>query len=378
MKIEMIEIERLSPHPRNSRTHSREQITAIGRALREWGFTQPVVADENLVILIGHGRVEAAKAIGLKTAPVLIRKGLSDEKKRALLLSDNRLAELGSSWDDGILNDELRYLLDNDFDLTLTAFDLPEIPPDRLPPAPKPDPEPIVTVPGDVWHMGDHHLACGNPGAQAQVLDAAPDLLVTQAFQSDVEALAAALGATEAPVAYVWHTPEIGALVARLLEAASFEIRCQIINVREQTGSGRPYALQHDPCWYAVRKGAKASFHGGRTQSTLWKAGKIPASGAGRWLPIECWKRAIINHTTLGASVVLDPLAAGGSVFIAAHQIGRRAAGVEMEPSMCDFAVRRWENFTAREARHGGTGQTYREVAEERGAGTEAEAEAEA
>jgi hypothetical protein len=361
VKIEEIEIERLSPHPRNSRTHSREQITALGRALKEWGWQQPVVADENLVILIGHGRVEAAKAIGMKTAPVLVRKGLSDEKKRALLISDNRLAELGSSWDDGILNDELRYLLDNDFDLTLTAFDLPEIPPDRPPPGPAPEPEGIVTLPGDIWHLGDHRLACGNPGAQAQVLGAAPDLLVTHAGQNDAEALGAALGATEATVAYVWHTPAIGALAARLLDAAGFDIRCQIIRDREAS-SGRGYGLGHDPCWYAVRRGAKARYLGGRTQSTLWR---IPS--ALRWLPVECWKRPILNHTD-PAGVVIDPLAGAGSVFIAAHQTARRAAGVEIDPAACDLALRRWENFTAREARHGSTGKTYREVAEERGA----------
>jgi ParB-like chromosome segregation protein Spo0J len=359
VKIEEIEVERLSPHPRNSRTHTREQITAIGRALKEWGWQQPVVADENLVILIGHGRVEAAKAMGLKTAPVLIRKGLSDEKKRALLISDNRLAELGSSWDDGVLADELRYLLDNDFDVTLTAFDLPELPPDGLEPKPAPEPETIVTMPGDVWLLGKHRLACGNPGAQAQVLDAAPALLVTKASQGDAEALGAALAATEAPVAYVWHIHAIGPLVARLLEATGFEIRCQIIRDREASG-GRGYGIGHDPCWYAVRKGAKARYYGGRTQSTLWR---IPSPS--RSLPVECWKRPIQNHTN-HHEVVLDPLAGSGSVFVAAQQTARLAAGVEIDPAACDLAVRRWEYFTGREARHGATGKTYGETAGER------------
>lgn len=357
MKIEEIEIERLSPHPRNSRTHSREQISALGRALKEWGWQQPVVADENLVILIGHGRVQAAKSIGMKTVPVLVRKGLSDERKRALLLSDNRLAELGSSWDEGVLADELRYLLENDFDLTLTAFDLPEIPPERLGESAAAAAEDVVTVPGDVWHLGPHRLFCGNPGVQAAVLDAAPDLLVTQAEDGDEEALAVALGMTEVPVAYVWHTPANGALVARLLVATGFEIRSQIIRDREHA-SGRGYGQGHDPCWYAVRKGAKVNYLGGRTQSTLWR---LP----GRGLPVECWKRPILNHVDRGG-VVIDPLAGGGSVFIAAHQTARAAAGIALDPAACDLAVIRWEHFTGKEAIHAGTGETYGATAEGR------------
>ena len=361
MKLDAITPDKLIPHPRNSRTHSREQIHAIARALQEFGFTQPVVADENLTILVGHGRVEAAKALGLATVPVLVRKGLSDERKRALLLSDNRLAELGSSWDKDMLSEELHWLLDADFDVTLTAFDLPEIAPAREA-APERKQATVVTVPGDTWRLGPHFLACGTAAPMPETAmpeTAPPAVLVTRVGAANQEAAAAAIAATEARAAYVWHEPATATATARALEAAGFDLRAQIIRERESPSGSERYPRQHDPCWYAVRKGVAAGYRGGRTQSTLW------LTGGGAALPVECWKRPMQNHLPPGG-VAIDPLAGTGCVFIAAQQTARIAVGLEADPALCDEAIERWEIFTAKEAVHGGTGKTYRETAQER------------
>jgi len=361
---ELIAPEKLTPHPRNSRVHSPEQITALGRAIREWGFLQPVVADEHFTILIGHGRVEAAKSIGLTEIPVVILKGLSETKKRALLISDNRLAELGASWDQGVLGDELRYLLGEDFDITLTAFELPEVPELDADPEGEAFPKPAVVQRGDIWRLGAHYLACTSP-ANAGVTAALegllhPSLMVSAIFDPDTpqealsEPLAAMPGSVD--VAYLWHHPRLAAPAALALDDAGFDIRSQIIRERDRPGHGHRYGMQHDPGWYAVRRGSTAKYAGGRTQSTLWRLGPFRHG-----LPVDCWKRPIQNHLKAGSGV-FDPWAGSGSVFIAAHQTARVACGIEFDAVACDAIIQRWQAFTGLEAQHGYTGETYDQV----------------
>jgi ParB/Sulfiredoxin domain len=166
----------LKPYARNARTHSRKQLRQIARSIEEFGFTNPVLVDGNSRIIAGHGRVEAAKLVGLASVPTIQLEHLSPKQVRAYIIADNRLAEL-AGWDNQILATELKVLgtLDLDFDLDITGFEIAEI--DMLigglegddgPAEPEPSFEgpvrsqPAVSVPGDLWRLGDHLLLCGN------------------------------------------------------------------------------------------------------------------------------------------------------------------------------------------------------------------------
>jgi len=169
-KIEKWAIEKLIPYARNARTHSDEQVGQIAASIREWGWTTPVLVDEDGGIIAGHGRTMAAKRLGMCEVPVMVARGWSDAKKRAYVLADNKLA-LNAGWDDSMLALELKELGETGFDLDLTGFSLNEInaltplevepgltDEDAVPEAPE---EPTTRL-GDVWILGQHRLMCGD------------------------------------------------------------------------------------------------------------------------------------------------------------------------------------------------------------------------
>lgn len=167
--VERWSIERLVPYARNARTHSDAQVAQLAASIREWGWTVPVLVDETGMLIAGHGRILAARKLGLTEAPVMIARGWSEAQKRAYVLADNKLA-LNAGWDPGMLAVELADLKDMAFDTQLVGFsdlelaDLfiktstgltdPDAVPELLPTA--------VTRPGDVWALGPHRLICGD------------------------------------------------------------------------------------------------------------------------------------------------------------------------------------------------------------------------
>src|SRR5271156_6272334 len=182
--IETLPMDHLRPWPRNARTHSRKQIRQIAESIRRFGFTNPVLIDGENSILAGHGRVEAARQLGMTTVPSLRVDHLSPAEKRAYVLADNKLA-LNAGWDEELLALELKELMEADieFDLGLTGFSIAEIDQlveglapeevgdpadDRLP---APNDIPSRCRPGDIWRLGLHRLLCG--GALAPFVVAA-------------------------------------------------------------------------------------------------------------------------------------------------------------------------------------------------------------
>src|SRR3954452_19530856 len=176
MDVEALPIERLRPYAGNARTHSKKQIRQIAGSIERFGFTNPVLVSDDHEIMAGHGRVEAAKLLGLKSVPALRLSHLSAAERRAYVLADNKLAQ-NAGWDREMLAIELQGLIDLDFDVELTGFSLAEIdlvideagesiaggegaPEDRIPPPPGPGM--AVTRPGDLWLMGGHKLLCGD------------------------------------------------------------------------------------------------------------------------------------------------------------------------------------------------------------------------
>lgn len=406
-KIEHWPLDRLIPYAANARTHSDVQIAQISASMREFGWTNPVLVDGAGGIVAGHGRVLAARSLGLTECPVIVLAHLTEAQRRAYVIADNKLA-LNSGWDDGLLALELGALKSLDFDLGLTGFDDGELRA-LLPPAdgqPDPDeaPEPPavpVSRPGDLWLCGEHRLLCGDATSAEDVArllgDARPHLMVTDppygveydpawrnhAFRSDGSPSdgravgvvlnddradwSAAWSLFAGDVVYVWHGGRHASTVQASLEAAGFAVRSQIIWAKSRFVISRGhYHGQHEPCWYAVRKGKPGRWHGDRSQTTLWQIAHVKSeTGHSTQKPVECMRRPIVNNSARG-DVVYDPFLGSGTTMIAAQIEGRRLYGLELSPVYVDVAVRRWQTFAGGVATLEGDGRAFDAVAAER------------
>lgn len=395
-KLETRKIEGLIPFARNSRTHSDAQIAQIASSIREFGWTNPLLIDEDGGIIAGHGRLLAARKLEQTEVPCIVLDGLTDAQKRALVIADNKLA-LNAGWDEDLLASELSGLLADGFDMAILGFDQGELDgllaektgqtdPDDIPDAPL---HPI-TRPGDVWIMGNHRIVCGDCTKTDTVklaLDGAkPHLMVTDP-PFGVEYDAAWRGTAKShdgkrtylgvhakgkvenddradwreawalfpgEVAYVWHAGIHAHTVGASLVGVGFEIRSQIIWAKNNIAIGRGhYHWKHEPCWYAVRAGGTGHWNGGRKQATVWDIDKPMKSETGHSTqkPVECMKRPIENNSKPGDHVY-EPFSGSGTTIIAGEMTGRRVHAIELNPAYVDVAVRRWQEFTGRQAVH--------------------------
>jgi DNA modification methylase len=403
-------IDGLEPYPKNARVHTPAQIGQIAKSIQAYGFTVPVLTDEAGRIIAGHGRVEAAKALGLDDVPTVTAEGWSEAQRRAYTILDNKLT-LNAAWDEAILGAEFAELEALGFDLGDLAFSPPELAlirdskpvgltdPDDAPDAPA---EPIATT-GDLWALGRHRLLCGDAtkaeDAQKLFGGAKPHLMVTdppygvdydprwrlesginKPHQKRAEGRVSnddradwrdAWILFEGDVAYVWHGALHSSEVAESLKAAGFQMRSQIIWAKSTLVIGRGhYHWQHEPCWYSVRQ--KSNWRGDHKQSTLWQIqnmhrtqgnvddGKTPHSAQ---KPVECMRRPIENNSQAG-DAVYDPFVGSGTTIIAAEMTARQCYAIEINPAYIDVAIVRWQNFSGKEAKLGD--ETFAQVAERR------------
>lgn len=404
-RVERRKVSSLTPYARNSRTHSDEQIAQIAASIREWGWTIPVLVDADGGIIAGHGRILAAQRLGIEDVPCMVAAGWSEEKKRAYVIADNKLA-LNAGWDDETLRLELSELDGLGFDLSLTGFGGDELQvlladhtagltdPDAVPDAP----EIPVTVAGDVWLLGRHRIVCGSSteaDTVAKVLgDVRPHLMVTdppygveydpgwrnQAGATSTRRIGKVLNDDRADwreawslfpgdVAYVWHGALHAATVAESLVAEGFTIRSQIIWAKERLVLSRgDYHWQHEPAWYAVRSSGTGHWAGDRKQTTIWRISSKDQDTDtvhGTQKPVECMKRPIENNSSPGQAVY-EPFSGSGTTIIAAEMTGRHCHAVELSPAYVDVAVKRWQDFTGQQATLEGDGRSFDEVAGER------------
>jgi DNA modification methylase len=404
MKITQRKPAELKPYGKNARTHSAEQIKQLAASITEFGFNVPILVDAKGTIIAGHGRVLAAQRLGLTEIPVMVAAGWDEAKRRLYVIADNKLA-LNAGWDEELLSLEIGDLKGMGFDLTLTGFSAGEVEelfgkaaakagltdPDE---APEPPADPISRL-GDVWLLGRHRITCGDCTDAAVVervlAGARPHLMVTDppygvnydpawrgvlGVNLNQKKLGAVLNDDRADwreawalfpgdVVYVWHAGLFAGVVAESLAACDFELRSQIIWTKDRFALSRgDYHWQHEPCWYAVRKGAKGHYDGGRSQSTRWD---IPARedgghGHGTQKPVECMRRPIENNSKAGDSVY-EPFSGSGTTIIAAEMTGRRCFAIELNPAYVDIAVKRWEAFAGETATLEGDGRTFAEIA---------------
>jgi DNA modification methylase len=407
--------ESLRPYQRNARTHSDEQIAQIVASIKEFGFTNPILVDGENGIIAGHGRLMAANKLGMKQVPTIELSGLSEAQKRAYVLADNKLA-LNAGWDLELLGGELRGLAELGFDCELTGFDgteLEALMAEKTEGLTDPDdtPEPPlnpVTELGEVWLLGKHRIVCGD-STDADVVakclnGVAPHLMVTDppyGVEYDAEWRKGALPETNpgksggmhgkvqndnradwseawalfpGDVAYVWHAGVKSAEVQQSLEACGFQVRAQIIWAKHQSVIGRGhYHVQHEPCFYLVKKGGTGHWGGSRKQHTLWQIDKPRNSETGHSTqkPVECMKRPIENNSSPGQAVY-EPFSGSGTTIIAAEMTGRVCHAIELSPAYVDVAVKRWQEFTGEQATLEGDGRSFDEIAGERGGESEA------
>lgn len=396
-------ISSLEPYGRNPRVHSEAQIDQIAQSIREYGWTNPVLVDGEYGVIAGHGRLLAAMKLGIAEVPVIELSHLTPAQRQALVLADNKIAE-NAGWDIGLLREELLALDHLGFDLGLTGFALAEIEqiitwaprnggltdPDEAPAAPV---NPVTRL-GDTWLCGRHRVLCGDctnaHDVTAVLGDTVPQLMVTDppyGVQYDADWRNRADRANGKPygaratgkvtnddradwreawalfpgdAAYVWHAGTKADIVAESLDASGFEIRSQVIWGKSRFAISRGhYHVQHEPCWYAVRRGGTGHWQGDRSQTTLWQIEHLKSeTGHSTQKPVECMRRPIINNSAVGQPVY-DPFLGSGTTMIATEMEGRTCLGLEIEPQYVDVIVERWQNFTGKQARLEGNGRTF-------------------
>lgn len=397
-----VPVEKLVPYARNARTHSDEQVAQIAASIKEFGFLNPIIIDGENGIVAGHGRVLAARKLGMKELPCVEASHLTDAQRRAYILADNKLA-LNAGWDAGLLKIELSDLKTDGFDLSLTGFadlELADLLAERTEGLTDPDDAPeiaegAVSAPGDVWLLGNHRIICGD-STDALVVEKVlngvkPHLMVTdpqygveydptwrekydnferhargkvenddKADWRDVWAL------FPGSIAYVWHGGLHSSVVQESLEFCGFKMRAQIIWAKQHFVFSRgDYHWQHEPCWYAVK--GVGNWAGDRKQTTIWNIQnnnpmggerKDKSLGHGTQKPVECMRRPIENNSSPGQAVY-EPFSGSGTTIIAAEQTGRHCYAIELNPLYVDMAIKRWQNFTGKEATHTETGRTF-------------------
>lgn len=389
---ELVAPDQLLAHPQNFRRHPARQREALRGSLNELGMIAPVLVNQTTGRLLdGHARVEEYLRAGIASVPVLYVSVPEDKEELALLSLDPiaAMAEVDAETLRSLLEavdtqeQGLRSMLD---DLAKDVGAPPlagDTDPDE---APEPPADPI-TKPGDLWLLGEHRVLCGDATDAAdveRVMDGATcNLMVTDppygvsyepgwrndAFGEANRSVGTvandnradwrdAWGLFGGDVAYVWHAGTKAAIVADGLVASGFEIRGQIIWAKQHFAISRGhYHIQHEPCWYAVRRGDTASWAGDRSQTTLWSVNNGLSQGGGRsdvdaqtghgtQKPVEVMARPIRNHE----GDVYDPFLGSGTTLIAAEQTGRICYGMEIDPRYCDVIVNRWEAFTGKTA----------------------------
>lgn len=426
LTIHYLPVDVLKPYPRNARTHSKKQIRQIADSIKLYGFTNPILVDDEQMILAGHGRVEAARLLALKTVPTVMLSRMTVAQKKAYVLADNKLA-LNAGWDRELLGLELQELLTIDaaFDVGSSGFEIAEVdalidglkaehsgnPADEIVPAVQ---KRAVSRAGDLWLLGPHKLLCGDARSETSFSllmgDERAEMVFTDApYNVRIDGHAGGLGKTRhrefamasgemTTVEFTgfltdvmknlvrfstdgsihfhcmdWrHLPEILAAGGR----AYTELKNICVWVKDNGGMGTFYRSQHELV-LAFKNGTAIHINSfelgqnGRYRTNVWPYRGVAKAGAGRSegldvhptvKPVAMIADAIKDVSNRGA-LVLDCFSGSGSTLIAAHGIGRRARLLEIDPLYVDVIIRRWQQYANDEAILACSSKTFDELA---------------
>jgi DNA modification methylase len=391
LQIEQIQLATLIPYINNSRTHSDEQVAQIAASIKEFGFNNPILVDKDSGIIAGHGRLQAARKLGLTEVPCVRLEHLTETQRKAYIIADNRLA-LNAGWDNELLTIELNELLADGFALEILGFDSEElktlldplepteglVDEDQVPEVPE---EP-KTKPGDIYQLGRHRLMCGDStsiDAVEKLMDGQlADIFITDppynvAYEGKTkEALtikndsmgddqfrqflrdaftAADMVMKPGSVFYIWHADSEGYNFRGACKDSGWTIRQCLIWQKDTMVMGRQdYHWKHEPCLYGWKDGAAHLWATDRKQTTLIQCKRPKRNDIHPTMkPVELMEYQMLNNTK-GQDIVLDLFGGSGSTMIAAEKQGRISRLMELDPKYCDVIVKRWEDFTGKKA----------------------------
>ena len=386
VKLEQVPIDKLVPYARNARTHSKEQIAQLRASLREFGFVSPAVIDSKYNILVGHGRVQAAREEGYKTVPCVFAENLTDAQKRAYILADNQLA-LNAGWDEEMLSVELSDLKDESFDLSLLGFDEKDL--EKLMAGPDDGgaqdddfdlsaalEKASFVEKGDLWTVGKHRLLCGDAtspedverlmgGKTANLILTDPpygvsfkasdgltienDSLKGDEFYKFLLSAFTNMAAhlEKGGAAYVFHADTEGLNFRKAFIDAGFHLAGVCIWVKNSLVLGRSdYQWQHEPILYGFLQNGKHSWYAGRSETTIWNFNKPkrnkdhPTSK-----PLDLLSYPIKNSSQENA-IVLDTFGGSGSTMMTCEQMNRICYMSELDPKYASVILRRYVEDT--------------------------------
>ncbi|CAA7618958.1 Prophage LambdaMc01, DNA methyltransferase [Candidatus Terasakiella magnetica] len=405
--VEHWSIDRLIPYGRNARTHSDGQVAQIAASMVEFGWTNPVLADSQGNVIAGHGRLAAAKSLGLDTVPVVILDHLTEAQRRAYILADNKLA-LNAGWDDETLAAELHALNGDGYDLGVIGFSDEELDALMAPlddegdgqgdgtgedevPEPPADP---VTRPGDLWILGQHRLLCGDSTILAdveKVLGGAPanmcftdspynvdygapgkggkgrrilnDALGGGFKQFLYDVCVNILAVTKGAVYMCMSSSELHTLQSAFLEAGGHWSTFIIWAKNTFTLGRSDYQRQYEPILYGWKEGGSHYWCGARDQGDVWSINKPARNDLHPTMkPVELVERAIGNSSREN-EIILDPFGGSGTTLIACERMGRQARLLELDPKYVDVIVLRWQEQTGEAAILDGDGRCFDDIA---------------
>lgn len=398
----------LIPYARNSRTHSDEQVAQIVASIKEFGFTNPILVDEEGLIIAGHGRVQAALRLKIDEVPTIALEYLTEAQKKAYVIADNKLA-LNAGWDFDMLKVEFNDLINMDFDLSLIGFDDKElnqiladpteglVDPEVIPEIPV---EPISKV-GDMWLLGNHRLLCGDSTLvdnidrlminKADMIFSDPpwnvnygdnlangkykdrkilnDSMNAEDWSVFVDGFCKSflIGSKPGAIIYLVMSAQEWPVIDKYLRENNFHWSSTIIWKKDTLViSRKDYHTQYEPIWYGWNSDAsRLKVLEDRKQSDVWDINRPKVSDLHPTTkPIELVERAI-NNSSNPNDVVLDLFLGSGSTLIASEKTGRVCYGMELDPKYADVIIKRWQDFTGKDAIHEELGKTYNEINEQ-------------
>lgn len=384
LAIEYESVEALIPYVANSRTHSDAQVAQIAASIKEFGWTNPILIDGENTIIAGHGRLLAARKLGMEKVPIICLDHLTKAQQKALVIADNQLA-LNAGWNMDMLKAEIEDLKLEDFDIDLLGFDdkfldgLLEPEPtegltdeDAVPEVP----EQPKTVLGDVWVLGSHRLMCGdstsidaveklmNGNAVDLVFTDPPynvafngrsgkhdviknDNLPKDEFETFIGEVCNVIRSVDPKAYYIWCNWNFYSVLQSHLP-----YKACIVWAKNVFGMGNGYRHQHEFCLFNGKIDEVV-----KNESDLWEVKKDTNYVHPTQKPVALSVRAFGNHVKL--LNVLDLFGGSGSTLIGAEQTGRKAFIMELDPKYCDVIVKRWQDFTGKQAIHAETGEPF-------------------
>lgn len=385
VEVQEVAVAVLKPYERNAKIHSGEQVQKIAESIKEFGFLSPCLIDREKNIIAGHGRVEAAKLLGLETVPCVFIEGLSDEQRRAYLLADNKLTEMGE-WDMDLVMSELTDLDAAGFDIEVTGFELeleePEITEDDFEPIPPEEPKAKL---GQIYQLGNHRLMCGDSTSlvdvaklmrdeKAEMVFTDPpwnvsygqenerwkqrsilnDSMTTEDFKEFMNSAFSCMhwASRGGAMAYIVMSAQEWGNLMLTLAANGFHWSSTIIWNKDQLVlSRKDYHTKYEPIWYGW-KDDEPRVHPlkDRKQCDVWDFDRPKRSDEHPTMkPVELVARAITNSSDKG-DIVLDLFGGSGTTLIASEETGRRCFMMELDPKYVDVIIGRWEDLTGQKA----------------------------